>query len=190
MQKGYNILLTGGAGFLGTAMISELLDESSPLSVNTLRILDLKAPANLDDERITFKEGDVTDPDLVREVCKGMDLVFHSAAIVDWGTKLEKEIMGVNYQGTLNIIEACKSSKVKALVFTSSLDVLFDGNPLVNVSEETPYPGKHSTSYCESKYLALARRQVMYLADRLVGIQHHTMTRILAVVGDRNSKLR
>ncbi len=154
MQTSYNILLTGGGGFLGTAMISELLDDSSPLSVNTLRILDLKAPTNLEDERVSFLEGDVTDPDLVREACKGIDLVLHSAAIVDWGTKSEKEIMGVNYQGTLNIMEACKACKVKALVFTSSLDVLFDGNPLVNVSEETPYPGKHSTSYCESKYLA------------------------------------
>ena len=81
-------------------------------------------------------------------------MVIHSAAIVDWWTKSEKEIMAVNYQGTMNVIEACRSGHVKALVFTSSLDVLFDGRNLINVNEEAPYPEKHSTSYCLSKYRA------------------------------------
>ncbi|MCK5691546.1 MAG: NAD-dependent epimerase/dehydratase family protein, partial [Bacteroidales bacterium] len=62
--------------------------------------------------------------------------------------------MAVNYQGTLNVIEACRSGHVKALVFTSSLDVLFDGRNLINVDEGSPYPKKHSTSYCVSKYRA------------------------------------
>ncbi len=154
MPAALSILLTGGSGFLGTAIVSELLDASSPLPVKELRILDLKSPSGLKDERISFIEGDVTDREIVLEACKGIDLVIHSAAIVDWGTKSEKEIMGVNYHGTLNVIEACRSCKVKALVFTSSLDVLFDGSPLVDVDEETPYPNRHSTSYCESKYLA------------------------------------
>lgn len=154
MPAALSILLTGGSGFLGTAIVSELMDASSPLSVKELRILDLKSPSGLKDERISFTEGDVTDREIVLEACKGIDLVIHSAATVDWGTKTEKEIMGVNYQGTLNVIEACRSCKVRALVFTSSLDVLFDGSPLVDVDEETPYPDMHSTSYCESKYLA------------------------------------
>ncbi len=154
MDKGYDILLTGGSGFLGTAIINELLDFSSPLALRTLRVLDLQAPGNISDERISFIQGDVTNRDLVGEACAGMDLVIHSAAIVDWGTKSKKEIMGVNYDATLALIEACKVHQVKALVFTSSLDVLFSGHPLVNVSEETPYPASHSTSYCESKYLA------------------------------------
>lgn len=154
MDKGYNILLTGGSGFLGTAIINELLDVSSPLAVKALRVLDLQAPVNISDERISFIQGDVCNLELVSEACTGMDLVLHSAAIVDWGTKSKKEIMEVNYEATLGMIEACKARGVKALVFTSSLDVLFDGNPLLDVSEETPYPKSHSTSYCESKYLS------------------------------------
>ncbi len=127
---------------------------SSPVLVKELRILDLHAPEGISDARISFIKGDVTDPEIVMQSCRGVDLVIHSAAIVDWGTLSESEIMGVNYHGTLKVIEACKACKVKALVFTSSLDVLHDGNPLVNVNEETPYPSSHSTSYCESKYLA------------------------------------
>jgi nucleoside-diphosphate-sugar epimerase len=73
--------------------------------------------------------------------------------MVDWGTKSYEEIISVNYQGTQHVIEACKSSQVKGLVYTSSLDVLHDGKALVDVNEDTPYPERHSTSYCESKYL-------------------------------------
>jgi nucleoside-diphosphate-sugar epimerase len=148
------ILLTGGSGFLGIATLKELLDKSSPLSPREVRVLDLNPLSEMQDKRINFIQGDVRDKDILLKACKGVDLLIHSAAIVDWGTKSDKEIMGVNYQGTLNAIEACKAENVKAMVFTSSLDVLFDGRPLADVNESTPYPDKHSTSYCESKYLA------------------------------------
>lgn len=150
----YNILLTGGTGFLGRFIISELLGEDTLLPVKQLRVLDLNPLKNSSDPKITFIQGDVRDTALLASSCKGIDLIIHSAAIVDWGTKSREEIMSVNYQATLNILDAAKSNGVKALVFTSSLDVLFDGKPLRNVNEETPYPDSHSTSYCESKYLA------------------------------------
>lgn len=154
MQSSYNILLTGGAGFLGTALLSELLDSKSPVAVKELRVLDLQPLSGFADERVRFIKGDVKDKRILLEASEGIDLVIHSAAIVDWGTKSEKEIMEVNYQGTLNVIESCQTQKVKGLVFTSSLDVLFDGQPLLDVDEDTPYPQSHSTSYCASKYMA------------------------------------
>jgi nucleoside-diphosphate-sugar epimerase len=151
---GLTVLLTGGSGFLGIAILRELLEDSSALSLKEVRVLDLKPMEEQSDKRVSFIRGDVRDKGILTEVCKGVDLVLHSAAIVDWGTKTEKEIMGVNYEGTLNVIDACRSNKVKGLVFTSSLDVLFDGSDLIDVDENTPYPEKHSTSYCESKYQA------------------------------------
>ena len=154
ISPGYNILLTGGTGFLGRFIISELLGEDTLLPVKQLRVLDLNPLKNSSDPKITFIQGDVRDTALLASSCKGIDLIIHSAAIVDWGTKSREEIMSVNYQATLNILDAAKSNGIKALVFTSSLDVLFDGMPLRNVNEETPYPDSHSTSYCESKYLA------------------------------------
>lgn len=157
MQSSFNILLTGGSGFLGTALLNELLDSKSPVAVKELRVLDLQPLSGIEDERVRFIEGDVKDKRILLEASEGIDLVIHSAAIVDWGTKSEKEIMEVNYEGTLNVIEACQAQKVKSLVFTSSLDVLFDGRPLLNVDEDTPYPQSHSTSYCESKYMAEKR---------------------------------
>jgi nucleoside-diphosphate-sugar epimerase len=154
MHSGYNILLTGGSGFLGTAIIREVLDESSPLPIRELRVLDLQPVKNQQHDRVNFIHGDVQDKRILLEACNGVDLVIHSPAIVDWGTRSEKEVMAVNYSGTLNVIEACLSSRVKGMVFTSSLDVLFDGRPLVDVNEGTAYPERHSTSYCVSKCLA------------------------------------
>ena len=152
-EAGMVVLLTGGSGFLGTAIVREILQDSSPVQVKELRVFDLNPLKNPDDKRIKFIQGDVKDKEAVQEASKDADLVIHSAAIVDWGTKSEDEIMAVNVQGTRNVIESCISNSVKTLVYTSSLDVLYDGNPLVNVDENTPYPEKHATSYCASKYL-------------------------------------
>ena len=154
MYPGYNILLTGGTGFLGSSLITELLGEDSLLPLKQLRVLDLNPLKDSSDPRIHFIQGDVRDSALLASSCTEIDLIIHSAAIVDWGTKSREEILSVNYQATLKIIEAAKTKEVKAMVFTSSLDVLFDGKALRNVNEETPYPESHSTSYCESKYLA------------------------------------
>jgi nucleoside-diphosphate-sugar epimerase len=154
IPSGYNVLLTGGSGFLGTSIIKEILGEDTLLPVKQLRVLDLQPVKGHADPRISFIHGDVRDAGLLDTACRNIDLVIHSAAIVDWGTKSREEIMSVNFQGTLNLIEAARTNKVRAMVLTSSLDVLFDGKPLRDVNEKTPYPETHSTSYCESKYQA------------------------------------
>ncbi|MGW8314273.1 MAG: NAD-dependent epimerase/dehydratase family protein [Bacteroidales bacterium] len=148
------VLLTGGSGFLGGAMIRELLDPSAPFPVECVCILDPESPEMDSDSRVYWIRGDVRDPDTVSQAVQGVDLVIHAAAIVDWGTRSEEEIMGVNVEGTRNVVDACRENGVKALVFTSSLDVLFSGNPLREVDESAPYPEKHGSSYCVSKYLA------------------------------------
>ena len=149
-----NILLTGGSGFMGKAIVSELIDPGSPIKPDLIRIFDLEEYMGPMDPRMELIRGDVRDYQKVSEACHNMDLVIHSAAIVDWGTKPEEEVFSVNVEGTRNIILACKEQKVKYLVFTSSLDAVFSGKPLVNIDESIPYPDKHSTSYCTSKFLA------------------------------------
>jgi nucleoside-diphosphate-sugar epimerase len=157
---GYRVLLTGGSGFLGGALIREMLGESPVFPVRELRVLDLrplrdsKFSKDSEDSRIRFMPGDVRDRELLAEACRGMDLVIHSAAIVDWGTRSKEEVRSVNFGGTRNVVEACLETGVGAMLYTSSLDVLYDGSPLVNVDEHTPYPERHSNAYCESKYRA------------------------------------
>jgi nucleoside-diphosphate-sugar epimerase len=148
------VLVTGGSGFLGRAIIDELIDPQSPLSASNIRILDQKDYEGSSDGRIEFRKGDVRDYEFLLDAVKEMDVVIHSAAIVDWGTKSDEEIYSVNVEGTRNVIKACRESGIGYLVYTSSLDAIFGGKPLVNIDESIPYPNEHPTSYCSSKYLA------------------------------------
>jgi nucleoside-diphosphate-sugar epimerase len=154
-KNNVRVLLTGGSGFLGQAILRELFDKTSPLKTNMVRVFDRKKlPENANSHQIEFIQGDLRDKQAVNEACKGIDLVIHSAAIIDWGIYSEEEVMAINLEGTENVISACKENKVGHLVFTSSLDAIYDGKPLVNVDENHPYPAQHRTSYCRSKYLA------------------------------------
>lgn len=148
------ILLTGGSGFLGKAIVHELLAEDSPLQPGILRIFDLIPYQGISDSRIEFIQGDIRMSGQVHEAVRGMDIVIHSAAIVDWGTKPEEEVRAVNVGGTEHVIEACKKHHVGILVYTSSLDAIFGGSPLVDIDETQAYPEHHPNMYCRSKYLS------------------------------------
>ena len=153
-ETSLTILITGGAGFLGNAIVMELLDEDGLIPVKEIRIMDLRAPDIQGDTRIQYIQGDIKDYDQVEKAVQGSDIVFHAAAIVDWGTHSEKEVYEVNYQGTENVIRACKAANVGILVYTSSLDAVFTGSPLVDIDENQPYPEVHPNMYCESKALS------------------------------------
>jgi len=148
------LVITGGAGFLGKALLDELAAHDPVLKAGEVVVFDLRSPDVSSAKNITYYEGDVRDREAVAEAIRGADVVIHSAAVVDWGTLPPEEIMSVNAGGTQHVIDACRGNNVKALVYTSSLDVLHDGTPLVDVDEDTPYPARHSTSYCASKYRA------------------------------------
>jgi nucleoside-diphosphate-sugar epimerase len=145
------ILLTGGCGFLGGFIVNELLLADCPLDAEKLRVLDLAGYQGPSDPRVEFVRGDVTDPETVKKACAGMDLVIHTAAVVDWGTHPPDEVLRVNAGGTANIIDACRQSGVKALVFTSSLDAVLGSGALVDVDETLPYPPDPPNTYCISK---------------------------------------
>jgi len=148
------ILLTGGSGFLGKAIVKELLDAGSPLKPALLRIFDLVPYPGPPDERIEMLTGDICDASAVNNACRDIDLVIHAAALVDWGTKPEKEVLAINFGGTENIVNGCLANRVRHLVYTSSLDAVFGGKSLVNIDESIPYPAKHPNMYCRSKYLS------------------------------------
>jgi nucleoside-diphosphate-sugar epimerase len=149
-----NILVTGGSGFLGTAIVEEFLDGNSPVPVGLLKIFDLKPYQGRVDSRIEFIHGDICKPEEINKACAGIDIVIHAAAIVDWGTRKPKEVYETNYGGTLNVIQACKINKVAMLVYTSTLDTVITGKHLHNIDESHPYPEQHLNMYCESKCLA------------------------------------
>ncbi len=156
-RNNLRVLVTGGSGFLGKAIIRELLSKSSPLLATEVRNFDIVAQKDIIDERLTWWEGDVRDYDSLVTACEGVDIVLHSAAIVDWGTKSEQEVYEVNVTGTEHVLKACREQGVSVLVFTSSLDAVYAGKPLKDIDEGQPYPTKHPNMYCRSKFIAEQR---------------------------------
>ena len=126
-------LVTGGAGFIGSHLCKRLLKDG--YEVICLDNFDAYYDPRLKRENIApilnkpgFKliEGDVCDQPLAREIiCSGIDYVFHYAARagVRASVKDPKKPHRVNTTGTLNILEACLSSKVKKLINASSSSV-------------------------------------------------------------------
>ncbi len=142
------VLVTGGGGFIGRAIISSLLDQNyqvSSLSRNPYP--DLK---NIGVETIT---GDIRDRDKMIQVCKGKDAVFHVAAKVGlWGKY--KDFYKTNVDGSENVIRACLAHQVKSLIFTSSASVVFNGTSIEGGNESLLYPLKPMSNYTATKALA------------------------------------
>jgi nucleoside-diphosphate-sugar epimerase len=108
MIEGRRILLTGGAGFIGTALVARLADK------NQLRVLDLLRrnalePAGLANHpNVTLIRGDVRDAATVREATKGVDAVVHMASIAGVDTVMQDPVltMEVSIEGTMNALRA------------------------------------------------------------------------------------
>jgi nucleoside-diphosphate-sugar epimerase len=153
-NKQPHIFLTGGSGFIGSRIVEELLADDSPLKPSKITVFDTKLYQGVGHEFINFVQGDICDYDALEHASKYADIVIHSAAIIDWGTNTKQHVLNINVEGTKNVIKACKTNNINYLVYTSSLDAVFTGNPLVDIDENQPYPETHHTVYCESKKLA------------------------------------
>lgn len=153
-NKQPHIFLTGGSGFIGSRIVEELLVEDSPIKPSKITVFDTKPFQGIKDKRIEFIQGDICDYNVIVQASKDSDIAIHTAAIIDWGTKSKQHVLNINVKGTKNVIKACQTNNINHLVYTSSLDAIFTGNPLVNIDETQPYPETHHTVYCESKKLA------------------------------------
>jgi len=117
MDKKANILITGGTGFIGTALTKALSAEGSKVRVfcrRSSRVDDL--PMN-----IGLWFGDIRDISALRGALDGIDMVYHCAAAMsgDWADFYESTVLG-----TKNLLEASRGSNVKRIIYLSSLSVL------------------------------------------------------------------
>ncbi len=153
------ILVTGGGGFLGKAVIKQLI-EHAPCQVASLC---RRRYPDLEPLGVKQIQGDIRDPETVSEACKGVDLVFHTAAKPGvWGDY--KEYEDINVGGTRNVIAACRRNKVRRLVHTSSPSVVFDSGDMEGADESAPYPESYKTHYPKTK--AMAEQLVRDATDR------------------------
>ncbi|MFH1339230.1 MAG: NAD-dependent epimerase/dehydratase family protein [Candidatus Omnitrophota bacterium] len=111
-----NVLVTGGSGFLGLYLVKVLLDNDY-----RVRIIDREGLNSAGiEEKIEFIKGDIRCKEIVREVCKGIDYVFHNAAALPISRSKKKILREVNAGGTQNVLDACLCERVKKVVFISS----------------------------------------------------------------------
>ncbi len=147
-RKSENILVTGGGGFLGKAIVKRLVQRG-----DRVRSFSRGFYPALDNRGVKLIQGDIGDAAVVAKACRNVDTVFHVAAKAGvWG-KYE-DYHRTNVIGTRNVITACKSSDVQQLVYTSSPSVIFDGSDMEGVDESAPYPDHYLTHYPRTKAMA------------------------------------
>ncbi len=155
----HTVLITGGAGFLGQALLRELCKTDDVLPPPTeIRIFDTKPlkPELMDmsPTKMTSIVGDIRSYEQVRAACEGVDGVIHTASLVDWGSAGAELLDAVNIEGTRNVIRACREAGVLALVYTSTMDVVCSGQPVRDGDETLPYPNRFNDEYARSKAAA------------------------------------
>ncbi|HSC91338.1 MAG TPA: NAD-dependent epimerase/dehydratase family protein [Gaiellaceae bacterium] len=106
--SGKRILITGGAGFIGTTLARRLVDDNDIVALDNLHRDAATGTDLLEHPRYTLVQGDVLDPDAVRAAAEGATHVVHAAAIAGVDTVLASPVrtMRVNLIGTYNVLEA------------------------------------------------------------------------------------
>ncbi|MDG1572741.1 SDR family oxidoreductase [Robiginitalea sp. M366] len=149
-----SVLVTGGAGFIGSNLCEALLQNG-----NTVRCLDNFAtgkPENMDAFRdhpkFSFIEGDICNAETCQQACRGMDYVLHQAALGSVPRSIKDPVTSndVNVGGFLNMLVAARDQGVKRFVYAASSSTYGDSEKLPKVEDEI---GKPLSPYAITKYV-------------------------------------
>lgn len=143
-----NALVTGGGGFLGLALVEQLVHRG-----DHVRVLCRGDYPRLRELGVEQVSADIRDTARVVAACQNIETVFHVAAVSGiWGDW--SHYYSINTQGTLNVLEGCQTHRVQRLVYTSSPSVVYDGRDHLDADESLPYPSRFLCHYPHSKALA------------------------------------
>lgn len=151
-----NILLTGGAGFIGSHLAEALLADTR---VTRLTVLDNLATGfrhNIQhlesDPRFRFIEGDIRDPETCRRACDGVQAITHQAALGSVPRSINDPLTtnAVNITGTLNIFTAAKEAGIRRVVYAASSSTYGDHPGLPKVEDRI---GRPLSPYAVTKYV-------------------------------------
>jgi 3beta-hydroxy-delta5-steroid dehydrogenase/steroid delta-isomerase len=148
-------LVTGAAGLVGKNLTRTLLDRGCHV-----RALVHKKPLALEHPHLECTSGDVRDAEAMRQVCQGITTVFHTAALMSflggWSVTDEyrRPAWEINVTGTENLLKASRECGAQRFVYTSSVDVCFQGEPNEDMDQSTPYAERPRSVYAETKIAA------------------------------------
>jgi dTDP-glucose 4,6-dehydratase len=162
------ILVTGGCGFIGSAIVEELLKARHDVTI--LDNLSSGSPDNLRDvpnsSMVRIVVGDVRDHDVVTEIVKLHDKVIHLAAqaYIPYSYEFPTHVSDVNFTGTLNVLRACLESGTRRVVHVSSSEVY--GTAKTVPMDET-HPLSPESTYAVSKAASDMIARTLFLEHKL-----------------------
>lgn len=167
------ILVTGGAGFIGSNIANTLSREKNT-TVIAFDDLSLGTPTNLS-QNVKFVKGSVMDYDLTLEVGKGCDYIFHSAAKSSspMFKNDPREGVNINALGFMNVMESAKRNQVKKVIFASSSS-MYNGLPIPFKESQiiTPKTFYEASFYCRE---ILARSYYLENGLNSVGLRYFSV---------------
>jgi len=135
-------LVTGGAGFIGSNIVDELVRRT-----HKVRVIDNFVTGKRENlegvmDKIELIEGDIRDLDTVKKAAKGVDCVLHQAAFRSVPKSVDNPTFtnDVNITGTLNVLIASKEAKVKRLIYASSSSCYGDTDKFPEKEKDLPMP--------------------------------------------------
>ncbi|KAG4303737.1 hypothetical protein PCK1_000255 [Pneumocystis canis] len=140
-------LILGGCGFLGKKVVSTLIQQKT---CQKIVVFDLKIEKGIF-KSVEYIEGDICDEKRVKEVIHKYqpDVIFHMISPIHG---LESNVyQRVNIEGTKYVIRSAIAENVKAIIYTSSAGVVFNGKDLIHVNETIPIPKGTMDAYNETK---------------------------------------
>jgi UDP-N-acetylglucosamine 4-epimerase len=150
------VLVTGGAGFIGSNLVESLLKNEN---VEELRVLDNLATGstgNIEEfysyPGFEFLQGDIRDYSTCLQACEGIDVITHQAALGSVPRSINDPLTTneVNITGTLNIFNAAKEKKIRRIVYAASSSTYGDHSGLPKVEDEI---GQPLSPYAVTKYV-------------------------------------
>lgn len=133
----HNFLVTGGSGFIGSALVRRLVQYGS-----NVRVFDNNSRGNIrrvNDiiKNVEFIEGDIRDKEAVEKACEGIDCVCHLAYVNGTETFYSKPdlVLDVGVKGMMNVVDGCINENVSELILASSSEV-YQTSPIIPTDEK------------------------------------------------------
>jgi dihydroflavonol-4-reductase len=153
------VLVTGGTGFVGRAILERLLADGGRVKALARSDASARALAELGAETVP---GDVLDVDAMASAMGGCDVVYHAAGANAFCVRDPSPMFEVNVRGSENVVRAAARAEVKRVIYTSSAATLGERKGTVG-NEQSPHRGSFLSDYERSKFEA--ERAVFASAD-------------------------
>ncbi len=153
-MKKYKLLITGGAGFIGSNLCDYFIDKGN--AVICLDNFSTGKKENINhlvtNDLFTLIEGDIRDLEICNKACNGVDYVFHQAALGSVPRSINDPITtnSVNVDGFLNMLLAARDAKVKRFIYAASSSTYGDSENLPKIEDVI---GKPLSPYAVTKYV-------------------------------------